>query len=119
MSVELFNKRIIAAQEKLFDSEVLVTGCVYDLLKEFHNSRAEIYAEVPYLDRTGGYRSIIVDSVYLDDAAGAISAACSEGTQIVWDDFDLSAKEIIMNELFIKYSSDAIYNDFSAGDEIH
>lgn len=118
MSVEHFNKRIIAAQEKLFDSDVLVTGCVYDLLKEFDNSRAEIYAEVPYLEKNGGYRSFIVDSIYLDDA-GAISVISGEGVRTVWDDFDLSAKEMIMNELFIKYSSDAIYNNFSAGDEIH
>lgn len=120
MDIEYFNKRITLAQEKLFDSEVLVTGCVYDLLKELDIYGALITAEVPFLDKSrGGYRSFIVGSVLLEAESGAIIVTDNQGLQVSWDALDLGAKETIMNELFLKYSADAIYDKFSAKDEIH
>lgn len=118
MGIEDFNSKIIAAQEKLFDAEVIITGCVFDILKNCEGSCAEIYAEVALLGR-GGYTSLVVRRVFLDGEYDSITVSDGGGITAVWGDFDIAAKEIIMNELFQKYSADKYYEDLSTGEELH
>jgi len=118
MGVDYFNKRVTEVQEKLFDAEILLTGCVYDLLKTFDGCKADLYAEVPFFTGSG-YETFHVENLYLENEKNSIGITGSSGRNAMWDELDLVSKEILMNELFQKYSAGIIYSGLSEKDEVH
>ncbi len=117
MNIESFNRKIIEAEEKLFDAEYIITGTIVDMLNLCSNRSADIYAEIPFMDN--GYRTFVCERIFLNEETGAIFAREHGGNSAPWDSFDPASKLLLLNELYQKICSDSLYQDLSKKDEVH
>ena len=118
MDIDQLNRRIIEVQEKLFDAEMLITRVAIDLLNSC-GGKINLNIEIPYFNMATGYRTFITETFYFDDDMNRLAIAESSGIVAAWDEIDIQSKELIVNEAYMKLTSDRIYNKLSAKEDIN
>ena len=118
MEKDKFDDRVVAIEQKLFETGIMMSGFVMEILKFFPDMRSEIYVQIPYNDYEKGFTGINVTSIYIDSETDLIALTCeNRGTPLAWDELDLTARDILLNELHHAYKSEKIYKDLSGGNE--
>ena len=118
MDIEHFNRRIVEVQEKLFDAELMITGMAIDLLNAC-GGNINVSIEVPFYSRACGCRMFMADKLFFDEDRGAIGLADVDGNTALWDEIDIQSKELIVNEVLMKVTSDQYCHELSAKEDIH
>ena len=120
MEKDKFDIRMIEIESKSFEIAMLMSGFVLDILENFDGMKTDVQAELPYFDPHTGYRSLTLKSVFFNPVSNLINIETEElQTSVIWDDLNVAAKEIIINELHHKYKSVIIYQSFSGQKETH
>ncbi len=118
MDFDGLNRRIIEIQEKLFDAEMQVTRVALELLNSC-GGKISLNIEIPYLTAAAGYRTFASEEFFFDVDNNQLVLSESSGIIAAWDQIDIQSKELIVNEVYAKLTSDRIYSRLSAKDEIH
>lgn len=118
MDIDQLNRRIIEIQEKLFDSEMLITRMAIELLNSC-GGKIDLNVEIPYFNIASGYRSFITETFFFDEELNRLAVAEGSGIAAAWDEIDVQSKELIVNEAYMKLTSDRIYNKLSAKEDIN
>jgi len=120
MEKDKFDIKIIDIEEKSFQLGMLMSVFVFEILETFENNSADITAFVSYNNPEGGYESVTAERITLDKETGEIALFCAGIERpIFWDEFDLTAKDIIINELHHLYKSEKIFTDLSGKSDVH
>ncbi|HPS58209.1 MAG TPA: hypothetical protein PK514_08895 [Spirochaetota bacterium] len=118
MNIDQLNRRIIEIQEKLFDAEIQVTRVAIDLLNAC-GGKIVLNIEIPYFNMTTGYRTFMTETFFFDEDANRLALSDNGGIIAAWDEIDIQSKELIVNEAYMKLTSDRIYNKLSSKDDVH
>ncbi len=114
MDKDKFDDKLIKIESKSFEVNMLMAEFVFELLKTFDNKISEIYCELPYYDPDKGYKTLLADAVSLDIESGQIFIFSEMiNTAFMWDDLNISAKEIIITELHLKYKSLKLFDNLT------
>lgn len=118
MDIDQLNRRIIEVQEKLFDAEILISRLAIDLLNSC-GGKISLNLEIPFFSMTSGYRTFMTETFFFDEDMNRIALAESSGIVAAWDEIDIQSKELIVSEVYMKLTSDRIYNKLSAKEDAH
>lgn len=120
MERDKFDSKVIEIESKSFEINMLMTGFVLEILGSFSGMRSEVQAELPFYDPDGGYFSLNTKTVFYNTGDGMITVEANElQTPVIWDDLNITAKEILINELLHKYRSVKILQNLSGKGEVH
>lgn len=117
MEKDRFDVKAVNIGQKTFELGIMMSGFVLEILGTFTDMRAELNVQIPYNDYEKGYLGVNIASVYIDMETELINLQCENmENPLLWDDLDLSAKEIILNELHHCYKAEILYKNLSSGD---
>lgn len=120
MEKDKFDIKLIEIESKSFEITMLMSGFVLEILGNFHEMKSDIQAELPFYDPDRGYRSINSKSIFYNPENGLLALETDElQTPVIWDDLNVAAKEILINELLCKYKSLKIFKSLSGTGEMH
>lgn len=115
MEKDKFDVKIVYIGQKIFETGIMMSGFVAELLETFPDMRCAIEIQIPYNDYEKGYVAIEVESVFFDMETEFININCRDiETPFLWDDLDFSAREIILNEIHHKYKSAILYQHLTS-----
>lgn len=120
MEKDRFDHKMIDIEQKTFELGMLMSVFAFEILETFDGNFAEINTEINYTDMEGSSLRLETESVVLNRDTGEISVNCTGVEKsLIWDDLDLTAKIIIINELHYRYKSEKLYKGFSDDGGIH
>ncbi len=120
MEKDRFDHKMIDIEQKTFELGMLMSVFAFEILETFEGNTAEVNAAINYTDYEGSALRLETESVVLNRDTGEISVNCIEiKDPVMWDDLDVSAKIIIINELHYRYKAEKLYNRFTDDGEIH
>jgi hypothetical protein len=120
MEKDKFDLKMIDIEAKSFEVNMQISGFAYEILAEFSDHKIWIEVELPYFDSARGYINVNTRSVYYNKDDGLIYIEAEElQNPASWDDFNIAAKEIIINELHHKYKAEKLFKSLSGKDELH
>ncbi len=119
MEKDRFDLKMIDIEQKSFELGMLMSVFVFEILETFENSSADIAAYINIYAQDGNSLPLEMEKITLNRETGEIILNCAEGKPVLWDDLDLVAKEIVMNELHHRYKADRLYRGLSDNGGVH
>lgn len=117
MEKDKFDVKIVYIGQKIFETGIMMSGFVVELLETFPEMKCAIEIQISYNDYEKGYVAIDAESVFFDLETELIYINFRNiESPVLWDDLDFSAREIILNEIHHKYKSDLIYKNLTSSD---
>jgi hypothetical protein len=120
MEKDKFDNKMVEIESKSFEISMLMSGFVFEILKNFEEFKSELYCELPYYDLASGYKTVVAEFIYLDEESGVLLiTADGIKTPVMWDELNIAAKEIVIAELHHKYKAVKLYNNLTIKEEMH
>jgi len=120
MDKDRFDHKMIDIEQKSFELGMLMSVFAFEILETFQNGSAEVSAFINIINADGAAVQLETEAISLNRDTGVISIGCIDREDgILWDDLDLSAKNIIINELHFRYKADRLFSGLSDEGEIH
>jgi len=120
MDKDRFDHKMIDIEQKSFELGMLMSVFAFEILETFENGIAEVSAYISFINEEGAAVQLETEHISLDRETGVISVGCFDREEgLLWDDLDLSAKNLIINELHFRYKADRLFNGLSDEGEVH
>lgn len=115
MEKDKFDVKKIYIEQKIFEAGMMMSNFVVELLETFPEMKCAIEVQVSYNDYEKGYVAVDAESVFFNAETELINIGLRDiEAPVLWDDLDLSARDIILNEIHHKYKSDLIYKNLTS-----
>lgn len=120
MEKDRFDHKMIDIEQKSFELGMLMSVFAFEILETFSSKSAEINATINMVTAEGNTLQLETESITLNRETGEITIDCIDGeNHLMWDDLDLSAKNIIVNELHFRYKADRLFSGLSDDGGVH
>ena len=113
-----FDELIVDIETRTYDLQVRIAAYVTRMLR-INEGLTELDLCIPFIfDETCEMYRAVEISLEADSEVILVKVSGREDS-IEWDDLDLSAQDMIVNFLHMKYTSEKIYRELSSHEDMH